>query len=225
MLSAQTAAATLGIVARVRSDSAPPSGGRVHTLPVAFSDDSALVRACVDGHPAAARLIWNRFSSLVRGLLRRTLGRSDVEDTVQDTFLRFFRLVSRLRDPEKLRSFIVGVTMRVAREELRHRRVRRWLTLSFDGDLPEQAAPSDNPEAVEALRRLDALLERLDATSRIVFVLRFVEDIPTTEIAEVLECSLATAKRRVKRARERVEAAAARDPVLRAYVARGERVD
>jgi RNA polymerase sigma-70 factor (ECF subfamily) len=200
----------------------PAEGGRIHALPVSFPDDAALVAACVAKDPAAARTIWDRYAVLVRGLLRRTLGRSDVEDTVQDAFMRFFRLVPRLREPSKLRSFVVGVAMRVAREELRRRRVRRWLTLSADGLVPESAAPSRDPDAAEALRRLDALLDRLDPDARIVFVLRFVEDVPTTEIAESLGCSLATAKRRVKRARERVEAAAEKDPVLCAYVRGGD---
>ncbi len=193
----------------------------IHALPHRFASDEDLVAACIAKRAPAARAIWDRFSGLVRGILRRSLGRQDVEDSVQDSFMRFFRLVDRLREPSKLRSFVVGVTLRVAREELRRRRVRRWLTLTSDGHVPETLIATSDTEATEALRRFERLLNRLDTDSRVIFVLRFVEEIPTVEIADALSCSLATAKRRVKRAREKVEAAAAEDPVLWAYVSTG----
>ncbi len=222
MLRLVPTAARLGVVARAPADPEGPGRHRgtaaIRALPAAFDSDEALVAACVAKSPAAARVVWDRYAALVRGLLRRTLGRADVEDTLQETFLRLFRLIERLREPGKLRSFVVGVTMRVAREELRRRRVRRWLLLTVDGEAPDTEGPSVDVDATEALGRLERLLDRLDADSRIVFVLRFVENTPTSEIAEVLDCSLATAKRRVKRARERVESAAAEDPVLCQYV-------
>jgi RNA polymerase sigma-70 factor (ECF subfamily) len=200
--------------------SAPRQGAQVHVLPARFASDAALCEAALARHPAAARELWDRFSTLVRGLLRRTLGRDDVDDQVQDTFLRLFRLLGRLREPDKLRSFVVGIAIRVAREELRRRRVRSWLSLRPPPECEAVATPS-SPEAADALRRLEALLDRVDADARIVFVLRFVEDVPTVEIADALGCSLATAKRRVKRAHERIARAAALDPVLCEFVAAG----
>src|SRR5262245_26767331 len=114
--------------------SAGPRLASVHRLPVeapasrlAQADDAELARAAAAGHSAAPGLVWDRFSSLVRGLLRQSLGpQNDVEDQVQEVFLRFFQQVDTLRDPSALRSFLVGITIRVAGTELRRRRVRRW---------------------------------------------------------------------------------------------------
>ena len=193
------------------------SRAQIRALPVAFADDQALVRGLCDGHPAAARVLWDRFAVLVRRLLQRTLARDDVDDAVQDSFIRLYTLLPRLRDPNKLRSFVVGVTMRVAREQIRHRRIRRWLR--FMPEVPERPRSGADYDAAEALAHLDALLQRLDADTRIVFVLRFIEDVPTSEIAEVLDCSLATAKRRVRRARSKVERIAANDATLSHFMA------
>jgi hypothetical protein len=52
-------------------------------------------------------------------------------------FLRFFRSVSGLRDPQAARSFIVGICIRVVRGERRKRWLRRWLTLTDGGSLPD----------------------------------------------------------------------------------------
>jgi RNA polymerase sigma-70 factor, ECF subfamily len=198
-----------------------PRDGVVHALPVHFRDAGELARAAAQRHPAAARVIWERFSTLVRGLLRRTLGPGpDVEDLVQETFLRFFDKVNRLREPDKLQSFVVGVTMRVAREELRRRRVRRWVTLSAGGELPERVAPDVGHEAAEALGRLYRLLDRIDSRSRVLFVLRFVEEQSLEDIAHALDCSLATVKRWLRTATHRVEQAALRDESLKGFMLR-----
>jgi RNA polymerase sigma-70 factor (ECF subfamily) len=196
------------------------SRGVLRALPAA-DDDAALARNAAQGDAAAARIIWDRHAAMVRGLLRRTMGPGDVDDLVQESFLRFFRLIGRLRDPDKLRAFLVGISLRVAREELRRRRVRRWLTLSGDGQLPEATAPASDMEGAQALGRLYELLDRIDATSRTVFVLRYVEQIPTAELAEIMECSLATAKRRVQRATAKVHKLAAQDAALVSFVSQG----
>src|SRR5579864_4080349 len=107
-------------------------------------DDAALVAAVIAREPGAAGRMWDCHASLVRRILRRMLGPVDVEDGVQDAFLRLFRDLGSLRDPSALRSYLIGITLHVAKSELRRRRARRWLLLSDDGDLAEpDALPAD----------------------------------------------------------------------------------
>jgi RNA polymerase sigma-70 factor, ECF subfamily len=201
------------------------SRASVHLVPVAAApelSDSALVREVLEGAPLAPVRLWGRYSELVRRLLRRSLGPSvDVEDAVQETFLRLFRDLSKLRDAAALRSFLIGITLHVAYSELRRRRAKRWLLLSHDGQIPEAEWPPDiqHAEQREALRRLYCMLDRMDARRRLVFVLRFVEGLELTELSAVLGCSLATTKRRVSDAAQRVSRLAAKDPVLANYLA------
>jgi RNA polymerase sigma-70 factor (ECF subfamily) len=184
-------------------------------------DDAAVARALGEGSAAAAATVWDRYSGLVRGILRRSIGPdADVEDAVQEVFLRFFRQVGGLRDPGALRPFLIGITLHVVGTELRRRRVRRWLRLTPDGILPEPASDGDDGrEARAALRRLYAILDRLDDAGRLTFVLRHVEGMELTEVAAALGTSLATAKRRLARVTARVLAMIERDPALAAYVA------
>lgn len=199
-----------------------PGGGRgaVQALPLLATDDEALARAAAAGHPGAASVIWTRFAPLCRRLLRRTLGPGDeVEDHVQETFLRFFRVAGDLRDPSLLTSFIIGITMRVARSELRRRRLRRWLQLTPSGALPDLQGRSADLGGRAAVAGLYAILERVDDRSRMLFVLRHIEGLELAEIASALGCSLATTKRHLARASQRITAAAQRDPALAAYLA------
>ncbi|WP_437970627.1 sigma-70 family RNA polymerase sigma factor [Sorangium sp. So ce260] len=191
----------------------------MQALPLSATDDVALARAAAQGHPGAAPVIWQRFAPLVRRILTRTLGPGDeVDDHVQDTFLRFFRVAKDLRDPSLLSSFIVGIAVRVARAELRRRRLRRWLQLSSSGELPEVGGAHQDPQGRAALVRLYRILDQVDDRSRTLFVLRFIEGLELTEIAAALGCSLATTKRHLARASHRILTAAQRDPALSDYL-------
>lgn len=202
---------------------AAPAGPRlaeVHRLPTARAEDAVLVLAAARGDERAAEAIWDRFAPLVRGMARRALGpQGEVSDLVQESFLQLFRLIPELRDPESLRSFLIGITLRVVGSELRRRRVRRWLHLTDSGSLPETAGLSEDDEAREALRRLYAALDRLGDADRLIFVLRHIEGLELTDVAASLDLSLATAKRRLAKTMERLHAMAARDPVLSEYLA------
>ncbi len=137
------------------------------------TDDAALARLAAEKDPRAAAALWDRYASLVRGILRHTLGPSaDVEDLVQDAFIGLFRTLPGLRDPDALRSFVVGTALRVARSELRRRRVRRWLALTPTGAMPDTAQPgASDPEARRAVKRLYEVLDQIDDRGRMAFVL------------------------------------------------------
>jgi RNA polymerase sigma-70 factor (ECF subfamily) len=195
-----------------------PPGGE---LPI--EDDAALVEAVRARMPRAAGRLWDRYSGMVRRILRRILGPSvDVEDAVQEAFLRLFRDLDSLRDPTALRSFLIGISLHVAKSELRRRRAKRWLLLSDDGALVEPEATTDpaQHEQRAALVRLYRVLDRIGAERRSVFVLRYVEGLELSDLSAVLGCSLATTKRRVADAARRVCALAASDPLLSPYVTR-----
>jgi RNA polymerase sigma-70 factor (ECF subfamily) len=183
-------------------------------------DDAALVASVRAEKPGAAGRVWDRHAHLVRRILRRMLGPVDVEDAVQDAFLRLFRDLGSLREPSALRSFLIGITLHVANSELRRRRARRWLRLSDDGqvDPPADPAEADGHEPRAAVVRLYETLDRLSVERRTVFVLRFIEGLELAELSAVLDCSLATTKRRVADAARRVSLLAAADPVLAPYL-------
>jgi len=198
----------------------PPRLASVHRLPLDGADDAAIARALIAGDEAAATLVWQRYAPLVRGILRRSLGPyEDVEDPVQDVFLGFFRQIGGLRDPGALRSFLIGIAMHVAVSALRRRRVRRWLRLTATGMLPDVPAGADEGDgrARDAMARLYAILDRLDDVGRLTFVLRYIEGLELTEVAEALGVSLATAKRRLAKVTARVLAMIEGDPVLPGY--------
>jgi RNA polymerase sigma-70 factor (ECF subfamily) len=181
--------------------------------------DVDLVGRTLAGDGEAATALWDRYIILVRTVLRRALGAQDVDDISQEVFLGVYKSLASLREGSSLRSFIIGVTLHYAGTELRRRRARAWLRLTPTGSLAEFDAPAcDDPEGRSALRRLYGLLDRLDTRARLAFVLRYMEGMELTEIAEALEISLATTKRLLGRASGRVFAWVDRDAALSEYL-------
>jgi RNA polymerase sigma-70 factor (ECF subfamily) len=187
-------------------------------------DDAMLASLAADGHTRAHTAIWDRYGPLVRSIMRRSIGPgNEVEDLVQEVFLRFYRNLALLRNPAALRSFIFAISFRVAISELRSRRVRKWLRFTDDGRLQAPTTRFVSPadfEAREAVSGLYAILERLEAKDQMAFVLYYVEGLELTEVAEALGVSLATIKRRLGRVSSRVFAMAESDRRLLEYLGR-----
>jgi RNA polymerase sigma-70 factor (ECF subfamily) len=198
------------------------AGARLVALPsptLAQADDATLARAASAGDPRATSVIWDRFSPLVRRVLRRTLGpQAEVESLLQTVFVRVLEQLSGLPESAQLRPFVMSVTVKVLNAELRRYRLRRWLRLRSpwhaDDELRVSTADSTTRAALSALYRI---LDQLDADARLAFALRHFEGLPIAELASATDSSLASAKRRLARASARVQAAVKRDAALSAY--------
>jgi RNA polymerase sigma-70 factor (ECF subfamily) len=196
-------------------------GARVLLLPeVALSDadDATLARALIARDPRAPRVLWQRFAPMVFRMLRRTLGSDhELDYLAQEVFLCVFEKVPGLREPKALKAFVISVTSLTMRHELRRRWVRRWVKLSGKSDPAELEIVRPDTDAREALARFYKILDRVNATDRAAFVLRFIEGLELTEVAAALNLSLATTKRRLARLWARVMLLVERDPVLVHY--------
>src|SRR5450432_812102 len=133
--------------------------------------DRELVAALLAREPRAAVETWRKYAPRVFGVVERTLGLApDAEDITQDIFLRVFSRVHTLREPEAFGSFVLSVALRVIKQQLRSRRVRRILHLT--GHVPDQPVPGLDIEARGTLRRFYDVLDTMPAGERFVFAWR-----------------------------------------------------
>jgi RNA polymerase sigma-70 factor (ECF subfamily) len=182
-------------------------------------DDASLAAALMARDRAAPTQAWSRLSPLVLRLLRRYFGPGpDRQDLCQEVFLRFFNRIDELRDKNALRSFLIGICLGVAQNELRRARVRRWIFLTQSGELPDAPINGANPEAREATLRVYKILDGVSAEDRTLFVTRYVEKMELAEIATAIGRPLSTTKRRLARATKRISARMSGDPALADYV-------
>lgn len=165
---------------------------------------------------------WRRFAPMVLVAAERALGSSsEAEDLAQEVFYRVFRLAKTLREPDRLRSFIYSVTVRTLKSQLRHRRLRAWLSFQSPETLFDPRYVTLDIESRDLLRSFYVLLDRLSTRDRLVFVLRRVECMTVEEIAEALDISISTVKRSMAHASARLSRWVDADPGLQHLLAGG----
>lgn len=188
-------------------------------LPLDAVGDATLVAALLKGNERAAGIIWQRYAHVVRRALKRSLGPDqEIEDLTHDVFIQFVKSSAKLDELNNLRAYLISIAYRRAGMEIRRRKVRRLVTLTATGHVPEVPSRHGNPDEVRALRALYAILDTLSTRDRLVFVARHVESMQLDETAEALGISQATAWRAGKATFQRVMAKAQRDPALATYV-------
>ena len=165
---------------------------------------SNLLEGLGERAPWAERLLVQRYAAVVERILSRILGSTaELDDLAQEVFVRVFDRVALLRDPQALGGFVSSITVFVAREAIRAKRRRWWLSLFAADQPPEVELSGVDPVAREAVRAFYEVVGKLPDDERIAFCLRYVEGMELSEIAAACETSLSTLKRRLRDAERR----------------------
>jgi RNA polymerase sigma-70 factor (ECF subfamily) len=131
--------------------------------------------------------------------------REEADDLVQDVFLKADRWLSKLNDPSAERAWLAKVTVRMAWRRLRTRRWRAALGMEGSYDYAELARSNRlSPEDAALLAEIYRLLDRLPARERLAWSLRHVDGEQLEDVARSCGCSLATVKRWIVSADERL---------------------
>jgi RNA polymerase sigma-70 factor (ECF subfamily) len=129
----------------------------------------------------------------------------DVEDLVQEVFLRVHRLLPEFRGDAQLTTWLYSVTHNVVRTRRRRERFRRLFGFTGDPDRLHVVASGPTPlEALERRRSAELIYRALDGVPekyRTIFILFEIEGLSGEEIAQLTGVKLATVWVRLSRAR------------------------
>jgi RNA polymerase sigma-70 factor, ECF subfamily len=159
-----------------------------------------LVEAASVGDDRAVELLVRATQPAVARVCRALSGGDgDVDDLVQETYLRALRGINGYRGEAPFQAWLLGIARRVCADEVRrHQRGRRaWARL---GD----PRPTDVPAPTIAD---GGLLDVLDTDRREAFLLTQVAGLTYEEAADVAGCAVGTIRSRVARARAQLLAA------------------
>jgi RNA polymerase sigma-70 factor (ECF subfamily) len=166
-----------------------------------LAEDERLLRAAVQGdRQAFAALVERYWDRLYRWLYHLSGDRHTAEDLAQETFLKAFAHLSRLRPGSNFRAWLFRIAHNSFANQCRSR-LRRC-------PLPDDLAdPGSGPVAQvlsrEALQGLTGAVNRLPTEFRAALLLR-VEGLSFRQIAEVLDLTEETARWRVFKARQKL---------------------
>jgi RNA polymerase sigma-70 factor (ECF subfamily) len=159
--------------------------------------DQFIIRRCLDGRPDAFRHLIRRYQPIVTAFVSKKLRhRHLVEEAAQETFVRAFFNLRKLRKPEKFYSWLLGIAARVSKEELRKN--GKVIHLEDISNLPALSPNGDSD--VE----LEQAVSRLEDPYRQVVLLRFYAGRSCREISEALDVPVGTVTKQLSRAYEKL---------------------
>jgi RNA polymerase sigma-70 factor, ECF subfamily len=180
----------------------PVEAAEPFTAVLPHVDDAELLRGVRSGDRAALVALYQRHARVVLAQIDLFAGdRGLSEEILQDTMLAVWRGAGSFRGESSVRSWIIAIARRQARDRLRRLRLR----VVDDRLLADRPAPDPGPE--------DVALERATATAvanatrdlrlahREVLGLVFGAGLSLAETADVLKIPLGTVKSRLAAAR------------------------
>jgi RNA polymerase sigma-70 factor (ECF subfamily) len=170
----------------------------------AQAGDRAALEGLVVRHQAAvARLLW-----------RFVRTRADLDDLVQDTFVRMTRGLSSWEADSPFAHWLLRIAANTGRDYCRRQAVRRrWMaepraTSGEAGDVATLDAvdPAGDPAARAAANEVKDFLSQLPADDRALLTLQYLEGWNLKQIADQFGWTMTATKLRVWRARNRLRA-------------------
>ena len=176
--------------------------------PVQIADET-LVRETLAGNQTSFQLLVERYQERVFALTRHyTRNAVEVEDLVQDTFLKAFSRLDTFQGQSSFFTWLYRIAVNTILDGMK-RRGRSPVRAVEDPEVlatpgpTSISGPSANMEREEIARITHRVLAELPEIFRTVLVMREFEELPYQEIADVLEISIGTVESRLFRARAR----------------------
>lgn len=173
--------------------------------------DQDLVRQSILGSREAFGLLVVRYSRSVRAVcLARTGRRDDLDDLVQEAFLRAFRGLSRLEDPQRFPAFLHRIAHNICVDTIR--RSGREPVATADVDFATPSEPDQIADIrEERLERMRRQVGRLPLALREAVLMFYFEQKPMAEIAAMLGITEGAVSQRLHRARQQLKQALGED--------------
>jgi RNA polymerase sigma-70 factor (ECF subfamily) len=185
-------------------------------VPATETNDETLAARAAAGDEAAFELIVTRYQGRVYRLACRLTGsEADAMDALQDTFLQVYRRLASFRGESRFGTWLYRIATNAALMQNRVRARQRAESLDaflpgFDAAGVHLGTPAELQSAASVDEIVDrrllaekarAAIERLPEPNRVAFVLRDLEEMSTSDVAEVLGIEPAAVRQRVHRAR------------------------
>ncbi|MHC4207973.1 MAG: RNA polymerase sigma factor [Planctomycetota bacterium] len=180
--------------------------------------DEELMLSCRDGDQGAFETLYRRYEkSIFSFIYRMVLSAADAEDLCQETFLKVIRAKKKYRKTAKFKTWLFHIALNLCRDRIRRMKFRSHLSLNspaFSQGSEEiriqqsicdtSSDPTKRAQTDEMNTLVRQAFTKLPQQQRTVVILRQYHDLKFSEIAEIMNCPLGTAKSLNHRGREKL---------------------
>jgi len=178
--------------------------------------DKQLVENYLNGDKIAFTEIVNRYLTLIYNFTYRLVGNEKVsEDLTQEVFLKAWKNIKKFDTDKSFKTWIFTIAKNTSIDFLRKRKDVPMST--FDNDegenIIENNLKDEEPDAIEIFtsaqnkKQVENILKELSVVQKEVIVLKYVNEMSLSEIAEIMNIPIDTAKSHHRRALIRMKKA------------------
>ncbi|MDC3307453.1 sigma-70 family RNA polymerase sigma factor [bacterium] len=188
-------------------------GALMHKPSLERQDDSLLVQGTLDGDARCFEVLVERYQRRLFGLVRHyTRSAVEVEDIVQDTFLKAFSRLETFQQSSAFYTWLYRIAVntildfmkRQGRSPIRAVEDPEAVSSSVDETTERKSIrPDARLEQAEISEITRSVMDDLPEIFRTVLVMRELEQMRYQDIADVLQVSIGTVESRLFRARAR----------------------
>lgn len=181
-------------------------------------DDLELVARSQKGDTSAFNELVTRYRNRAYAMIYNIVrNEQDAWDLAQDGFLKAWKSINRFRGQSSFYTWLYRILMNVAIDSLRKKQIEGGMEFDDQVGLPNIApgaatAPKSEMEPAarisdkEIRQRIDEAIAKLSPEHRTAIVMREIDGLEYTEIAEQMGCSLGTVMSRLFYARKKLQA-------------------
>ena len=163
------------------------------------------------GRDEAIAELFDRHSAPMCRLAYVILGdAARAEEIVMEALLKTFTGWGRIRDIERADAYLRRTVVNLCRSRIRRKVIETRVNQTIH-HREQRRAPDWDPERHETGRLVWRAVVELPERQRACVVLRYFEDLPEAQIAEILDCSVGTVKSQLSKARGKLEITLGRD--------------
>ena len=179
--------------------------------------DQELVERVQQGDTKAFEMLVVKYNRRLGRLLSRFIkDEHEVNDVVQESFIKAYRALPNFRGDSAFYTWLYRISINTAKNFLANNNKRPIMSSDItngDGevmDVVEQVADNLTPEAElmnkQILQTVESAVAKLPEDLRRAITLREMDGLSYEEIAEVMQCPIGTVRSRIFRAREVIAA-------------------
>ncbi len=150
----------------------------------------------------AFKAVFIRYHPMVRGVLYRICGDSELEDLTQEVFMTIWRKFSSFENRSHPKTWVYRICVNKGIDHLRKKKVRKEDVFEH----PIEEHPDPKSSYIEEKLLVEKALESLSEEHRLVLILHIFEELTLEDISEVLEIPVGTVKSRIYHAKQKIRA-------------------
>ncbi|MBK7029192.1 MAG: RNA polymerase sigma factor [Bacteroidales bacterium] len=164
--------------------------------------DEQLMALVKEGHKLAFAEIYDRYAGKLLNFFFRMLNKDEhkAQDFMQDIFMKIIENPNAFDPLRRFDTWVFNVAYNLCKNEYRRQNVRESYSIEKLNEIKQEAMPELTELSIDLQSfetQLSEALNNMEEIHRLVFLLRYQQDLSVKEIAALIDCPEGTVKSRL----------------------------